>query len=334
VPTTTHLDSFAAAVDHAFDLTPVERSVTAGGFRLRLRFADAATADQFVTAFPPGTAGPPDLSIAVLLGPDRVLEQNIPAARGDYRTYVRPPIYAHWQPTPGEALQVYNWTTQRGLLWVPTSQALETVRSRPALPILHAHASASTSSPLHAAAVGRNGRFVLLAGPSGSGKSTAAVASAAAGWDYAGDDFVMVEPNLRRVEPIFASARMRPAAAALLGSFLERSQVALTNDYGEARNELRMGAGYGDVTIRGGEIVAILLPRRTGERSFAVRPARAIETYQAFVGVTVEQLPELRQSLIPKLLKMSTAVPAFVVDTGSSPDDIPAALQEFLESLG
>jgi hypothetical protein len=143
----------------------------------------------------------------------------------------------------------------------------------------------------------------------------------------------MVEPNLRRAEPIFASARMRPGAAELMGTFLERSQITVTNDYGEARNELRMGEGYAGVPIRGGEVVGILLPRRSGEGQFTVRPARAIETYQAFVGVTVEQLPELRESLIPKLLKMSTAVPAFVVDTGSAPQEIPTRMRDLLETL-
>ena len=330
---TTHLEAFAAVVDRAFELAPVERTVSAGGLSLRLAFADATTADSFVSAFPPGSSGAADLSIAIVVGEDAVLEQAIPATRDEYRTYVRAPLYAHWQPEPGEALQVYDWTSRRGVLWLPTGQAFETARSRPALPILHAHASTTAWSPVHAAAVGRDGKFLLLAGPSGSGKTTAAVACAAAGWDYAGDDFVMVEPHARRVEPIFASARMRPHAAALLADFLERSQVAVTNDYGEARNELRLGVGHADVPICGGEVIGILLPRRSGKAEFVTRPATPIEIYQAFVGVTVQQLPELRESLIPKLLKMSTAVPAYVVDTGETPQHIPEAMQRIWDSL-
>jgi hypothetical protein len=333
VPTTTHLEAFAAAVDRAHGLAPVERTVSSGGFRVRLTFADEATADSFVPAFPPAEPGPPDLSIAIVIGADETLEAAIPATRGDYKTYVRAPIFAHWQPVPGEALQVYDWSTRRGVFWLPTGQAFETARSRPALPILHAHASGTPWSPVHAAAVGLDGKFLLLAGPSGSGKTTAAVACAAAGWDYAGDDFVMVEPGARRVEPIFASARLRPNAAALLADFLKRSQIAVTSDYGEARNELRMGEGYGNVPISGGEVIGILLPRRSGESGFVTRPARPIETYQAFVGVSVQQLPELRESLIPKLLKMSTAVPTFVVDTGEIPKQIPSAMQRLWESL-
>lgn len=333
MPTTTTLEDFAAAVDHAFSLTPVARTVSAGGARLRLAFADDATADSFVSAFAPAGEGPLDLSIAVVLAPDRLLETLIPPQREVFVTSASGSIYACWQPIPGECLQIYHAETRRGVLWVPTGQAIESVRSRPALPILHAYAAATGWSPVHAAAVGLGGRFLLLAGPSGSGKSTAAVACAAAGWDYAGDDFVMVDPVARRIEPIYASARLRPGAAGLLDSFVTRTQVAVTYDYGDARNELRLGKGYADIPIKGGAIAAILLPRRSGEAAFTVRPARPIETYQAMVGVTIVQLPGLRDAVVPKLLKLATAVPAFVIDTGSVPADVPAALRQFLAGL-
>jgi hypothetical protein len=53
--------------------------------------------------------------------------------------------------------------------------------------------------PIHAAAIGRRGRAVILSGPSGSGKSTLAYAAHAEGFDVLSDDHVWVQvtPALR-----------------------------------------------------------------------------------------------------------------------------------------
>ena len=47
---------------------------------------------------------------------------------------------------------------------------------------------------VHGAAVGIGGRAALIVGPGGSGKSTTALTCFAAGMDYAGDDYCIVDP--------------------------------------------------------------------------------------------------------------------------------------------
>lgn len=47
---------------------------------------------------------------------------------------------------------------------------------------------------LHASAVERDGRVVLMTGESGAGKSTLATLLAAHGWRFMGDEFALVEP--------------------------------------------------------------------------------------------------------------------------------------------
>ncbi len=51
--------------------------------------------------------------------------------------------------------------------------------------------------PVHASAIARDGRALLLAGPSGSGKSTLAWAAAGAGWNILSDDIVYVQSTPR-----------------------------------------------------------------------------------------------------------------------------------------
>lgn len=304
---------------------------------LRAEFALPQHEDpsHFLSAFsgPDSHGGRPDLSIAALCEPDAVLDRLVPLSRASAYSLVEDGCYALWQPAPGEVLNVHDLASGRGFVWLPTRQAFESFRSRPALPLIHAHVADTEWAPVHAGAVGRNGRFLLLAGPGGSGKSTAAVACASAGWDYAGDDFVLVAPDRRRVEPIYASARVRPDVVSSIADFVDRAQISLSHDFGDPRHELRLGAGRTGDGIAGGEIAAILLPRRTGATAPTIRPAGPAETFYAAVTITVAQLPGMREQLTSKLTALVRSVPAFVVDTGTDPSAIAPAFEQVLSEL-
>jgi hypothetical protein len=201
------------------------------------------------------------------------------------------------------------------------------------LPLIHGHACGSEWAPVHAGAIGRDGRVLLVAGPGGSGKSTAVVACAAEGWDCAGDDYVLVAPARKRVEPIYASARLRPGSVPAISEFVAKTQIGITRDFDDLRHELRLGQGFGGVDIAGGDIAAILLPRRTGAPAPVFRAANRAETFYAVAVITAAQLPGMHESLTPKLAALVRSVPAFVVDTGPDPRAIPAAFDHFLRGF-
>jgi hypothetical protein len=62
---------------------------------------------------------------------------------------------------------------------------------------------------LHAGAVSRDGRAVLIAGPGGSGKSTLATLLVDRGFRYLGDDVVALDPSTGEVHPFPASPLVR-----------------------------------------------------------------------------------------------------------------------------
>lgn len=333
MPATTLPDEFRRAVDHAFQLSPARFQTGIGPLVTELAFADPQTATSFRSAFPSGAAitNKPHLSIAVLHVPDTDLEPLIPAIRDETFSLVDDGCYAVWNPAPAEGLHVYDRFSQRGFCWLPTGQALDSFRSRPVLPPIHAHLADNAWAPVHAGAVGRHGKMLLLAGPGGSGKSTAAIACAAAGWDYAGDDFVLVEPQRGAIEPIYTSARVRPATAEAFPEFVAKTQVGVTHDFGDPRHELRLPLA--GVRIVGGQIAAILLPRRSGAKAPAIRRAGPAETFYAVVEATRLQLPGFRDNLASKLAALVRSAPSFVVDTGTDPRAIPAMLSRLLSEL-
>ena len=129
-----------------------------------------------------------------------------------------------------------------------------------ALPVLHAHAAPTAWSPVTPPA-SHDGRSFVLAGPGGSGNPRPKRWPVPPPAGLCGDDFVMVEPLARRVQPIYASARLRPERWISWAISPHRGR-----DHARLRRAAaRVAAGAGFATpIRGGEIAGIL-PRRTGK---------------------------------------------------------------------
>jgi hypothetical protein len=73
----------------------------------------------------------------------------------------------------------------------------------------------------HAGAVGRQGHCLLLTGESGAGKSTLALRKAMEGWDFYGDDMVIVgrdQEGLWRAHAFWRPVNLTPRTLELLGN--------------------------------------------------------------------------------------------------------------------
>lgn len=79
---------------------------------------------------------------------------------------------------------------------------------------------------LHAAAVARDGRALLLAAPSGSGKTTLTLAMLERGFELLSDDFAPMERASGLIHPFPKTPRIRPGPGQRLG--LARPRLALS----------------------------------------------------------------------------------------------------------
>lgn len=324
-----------AVLDAAFAATRVTRRIAFGPSDCLMGFEGAAQAEAYCSALLPAppTREPAAFSAALLHGNPGPLAPFMPrdatafAFRSDGRVSVA------WMPEPWPSLSLFDHATQRGVQWTPERTIRAEFRARPGLFLLHAHFSTTAWVPLHAGAVGHDGRFLLLCGPSRSGKTTAALACAGQGWAYAGDDIVLAHPAHGCVAPLFLSARLRPPCEAALRGLLDRTLVDRSDEGDDPRAELRLRPDAPGITIGGGRIAAILLPRRQGSTDIVFRKASAAEAAAATIPASTLQLPAFRAPLFTKLLATLNAAPRFVVDTGADPARIPAAFHRFLDGL-
>jgi hypothetical protein len=332
-------DRLAAAVRRIIEDVSAQNSIAvrvrAGGFSLLVCFRSQALADAVGAAFLPGGGdsggGKVDLTITFATADETDLSHLIPAGmeQSDFLASDEYFLASFFGELP--VLYGLDRHSGRGFVWLPGNKAPHWELSRPALPLLHAFAIDSAWTAVHGGAIGREGRFLLLGGLGKSGKTTASLACARAGWRYAGDDYVFVDSTSGRIEPLYRSARLRLDMADNFSDLL-RMSTALSRENHEMRHELRLTGPIAE-RIAGGNLAAILLPRRRGAVLPTFEPARRVDAYAAFAAVTGAKLPGWPKRTAEKLMAMIGLAPVYFVDTGSSPDAIADAFMDFLDRL-
>jgi hypothetical protein len=148
-----------------------------------------------------------------------------------------------------------------------------------------------------------------------------------AGWDYAGDDLVLLNPARGLVEPMFLSARLRHSGAAQFQSLADGAFM-VSDEEGQPRFEIRL-----PVQPRGGRVAAILGIRRRGAAGVEVGRGRLADYMGALLRDSNNRAPGYAAATTRKLLSVGSMAPLFAVDTGTDPAAIPAGLAPLLERM-
>ena len=132
---------------------------------------------------------------------------------GDEHIWVVPQPRHLEQLTPGPA-------PHAELVVDATSIVDGTVRARPAVHAIAAWAAGRGVMPVHAGAVARDGRALLLIGRGGRGKTTTTLTLAARGWQLIADDLCFLEttPAGPVVHGLYATAVLTPAMVERVGA--------------------------------------------------------------------------------------------------------------------
>ena len=184
----------------------------------------------------------------------------------------------------------------------------------------------------HGAAIGRDGRGLLFAGSGGQGKSTTALACAAAGWSFAGDDFVMLDLQADGsyvAHALYATGRLHPAQAERFPALVERWDRTLSPE----DNKLTLFPRDGAVSlVRRLTIDAIVLPMvGTGIEEVAPLPRSA--ALRALMADSVRIYPWLTRERMQFYAAAVEVLPCYALRVGPGIADIPGAVDRLLDRV-
>jgi HprK-related kinase A len=181
---------------------------------------------------------------------------------------------------------------------------------------------------LHAAAVEREGRAVLMTGPSGAGKSTLAALLGERGWRFMGDEFALVGLDDGRLHAFPRAVSLKNAALAL---FAEVDVARLGPRLeGTPKGTIRHLRPNAEAIARMDEPAApalILFPRFGAGLAPAVRPVGAAEVFVRLTQASTNYVA-LAERGFAALSRLAAAVPGRAIDYSDSEE--AAALVERL----
>lgn len=186
--------------------------------------------------------------------------------------------------------------------------------------------------PLHAGALARHGRGILLPGSSGAGKSTTTVALVRAGFDFLGDDTVFltapgevagitVHGFPDQIDVTERTAAMFPELAQLVGRPLPLGR----DKYG-----FRVEDVFGVRPVTRCRPVALVFPRVVAGRSSRTEPLSPASALRQLVSNVLLTDPAASQAHLDMLGRLVRTVPSYVLCAGSDLDTAASCVSELV----
>ncbi|MDC7784293.1 hypothetical protein PQJ75_08080 [Rhodoplanes sp. TEM] len=276
-------------------------------------------------------APPPDAAVIDVIGALDGFGALLPPPDRRAGTVLRanPDVYYLWRDEAGGYLTGIDRRTRRGLVWFTCPDRIASWHvARPLLHAVHGLALGGPWTPIHAAAVARGGRAVLICGMSGAGKTSMALACAAAGWDYLGDDAVMVRADPPRVAALYASARLRRDTFHLFPAAMEASR-GISDDAGELKAEVDMSR-LRPLAEPQAEIAAVVVPQPDG-LPCGLAPLRPSDTLRRLMDATRQSILGDEPAVFAKLASLVAGVPCYALGRCRDPARLDATLAGLIE---
>lgn len=196
---------------------------------------------------------------------------------------------------------------------------------------LHWTLAARQRRLVHSATLGVGGNGILLVGRGGAGKSSTTIAGLAAGLQTVGDDYVVVDLDPPRAQPVFRIGKLDPPAVARLGAAGSRLAGRALNWQGKI--EFELDRLFPSAVVRELRLRAIVLPQVAGTPASTLTRLPAAAAMREMTFANLYQLPCELNSGFRFLGGLTRYLPAYRLSLSSDPQEIGATLRRFIEGL-
>jgi hypothetical protein len=272
--------------------------------------------------------------IDVIGGTFKGHEFLLPLAEMRSRTVLRAndDIYYLWLNEANGYLTAVDRRARRGLVWFTAPDRIASWHvARPFLHIIKGLSLGTPWTPIHAASVVLNGKGILVVGQSGAGKTSIALTCALAGWDYLGDDAVIVRSDPARVGALYSSARLRADTFDLFPQAMTAS-LGISDDAGEPKAELDM-ALLGRAACGEAEIRAIVVPLGINREPIRLRPLSRSDSLRKLMEATRQSIMGDEPAAFAKLAALVASVPSYTLEGCRDPAVLTGTLAQLLNRL-
>jgi hypothetical protein len=205
----------------------------------------------------------------------------------------------------------------RAVWWLPDAARLPvSERCGPFRTLLQWWLSPGDLQVAHAAAVGDDRGAALLVGRGGSGKSVTAVACAAAGLHFLGDDSVLFAAGPRpMVHCLYGCATVYPHDAR------RAAGLAVLPGAGD-----KVALDLRGRVVPSRPIAAVLAPRVTGRPDTRVVPLSPAATLRALAPSSLFNVPGSDGPAFARFVDLARRVPGFALELGTDVERIPGVV--------
>ncbi len=266
----------------------------------------------------------PDLDVLVHVG--QASTQREPGARARWHDGERR-ILAY---ADTDAIAVFDAHARRAVMAYASVATLPWYeRAAPMRDLLHWMHMGEGTVLIHAAAVAVEAAGVLIVGPGGRGKSTLATTALLQGFDFAGDDYVAVEPKALLAHGLYRSVKVHASDAPRYTSHLGSGEAEQPDADGKIPLFLKdEPAGF-----RGGmPLVAIAVPS-IGAPFLGWQPTSKVQALKALAPSTLFQTSGDRERVLAACASLVRNLPTVAWNPGPLDDGYEARVVEQLRAI-